>query len=169
MSGDREASAGVQPCTVHGAVIDTNVWLDLYWFRDPAAQPLAQALEAQAVRALRSERTDAELRAVLARPQFQGAAAGSDEALASGERNSAILERWYQCAQAVQTTRAAPWACRDPDDQKFLDLAWSAGASVLLTKDRDLLDLAHRARRAGLCITGPREFSLAQLAGGGLR
>ncbi|MGY6555109.1 MAG: putative toxin-antitoxin system toxin component, PIN family [Wenzhouxiangella sp.] len=34
--------------------------------------------------------------------------------------------------------------CRDPDDQKFLDLAISARADWLITGDPDLLELAEQ-------------------------
>jgi predicted nucleic acid-binding protein len=37
--------------------------------------------------------------------------------------------------------------CKDPDDQKFLELAFSSGADVLITKDRALLDLSRRKKR----------------------
>lgn len=40
--------------------------------------------------------------------------------------------------------------CADPDDQKFLQLALAAGASWLLSKDKELLKLDRRTRRAGL-------------------
>lgn len=46
--------------------------------------------------------------------------------------------------------------CRDPDDQKFLTLAASVGASILYTRDRDLLRLRGIAqKRCRLCITTP--------------
>ena len=40
--------------------------------------------------------------------------------------------------------------CADPDDQKFLQLALAARASWLLSKDKELLKLDRRTRRAGL-------------------
>lgn len=40
--------------------------------------------------------------------------------------------------------------CRDRDDQKFLELAYQAGAVALLTRDDELLRLARRAKRDGL-------------------
>ena len=36
--------------------------------------------------------------------------------------------------------RTAP-QCRDPNDQKFIDLAITAGAAALITRDNDLLSL----------------------------
>jgi predicted nucleic acid-binding protein len=45
--------------------------------------------------------------------------------------------------------------CRDPLDQKFLDLAVSVRAGWLITRDRDLLKLARKTRRQGLLIVTP--------------
>jgi predicted nucleic acid-binding protein len=47
--------------------------------------------------------------------------------------------------------------CHDPHDQKFLDLAFSAQAAVLLTEDEAPLALARKGRGFGLQIS-PREF-----------
>jgi predicted nucleic acid-binding protein len=50
--------------------------------------------------------------------------------------------------------------CRDRDDQKFLELAFAAKASVLLTRDKALLRLAGRTRRrCGFDIVAPRDWS----------
>lgn len=52
--------------------------------------------------------------------------------------------------------------CRDPEDDMVLECCRAARASVLITGDRDLLDLAERVRRiAGLrrlAILTPRAF-----------
>lgn len=128
-------------------VIDTNVWLDLFVFDDWAARPLAQALQSGALLPIRSEHTDAELQAVLARPLFAAK-------LSPGAR-AALINRWQALARCVAASHAAPWSCRDPHDQKFLDLAYSAQAQTLFTKDRALLRLARAARRNGLQIASP--------------
>jgi len=127
-------------------VIDTNIWLDLYIFADPAARELASALAAGTLRAARSDATDTELRRVLARPAFaaRAAALGPDP-----------LHAWESLAERSTATRPAPWLCSDADDQKFLDLAYSVSAVALFTKDRALLRLARRARAAGLAIRSP--------------
>ncbi len=135
-------------CAAPGrVVIDTNVWLDLFVFRDPGVGELGQALRAGSLLAVRSQRTDAELLEVLTRPQFKQrlAAAGSP----------ALLHRWRTLAHCVEERVSAPWTCSDPEDQKFLDLACSAAAQALFTKDHALLRLARAARRAGLQIIKP--------------
>jgi predicted nucleic acid-binding protein len=74
-----------------GAVLDTNVLLDLLLFDDPSTRPLRAAIEAAALRPLRSADCDAEFAEVLARAQF-----GLDEA--SRRR---ILERWAGCSEPI--------------------------------------------------------------------
>ena len=48
--------------------------------------------------------------------------------------------------------------CRDPHDQKFLDLAFSAQAAVLLIEDEAPLALARKALGFGVHILFPRQF-----------
>jgi predicted nucleic acid-binding protein len=45
--------------------------------------------------------------------------------------------------------------CADPDDQMFIDLAWSTAAAWLFSRDRALLDLARPALARGVRITTP--------------
>jgi len=128
-------------------VIDTNVWLDLFVFHDPASQALAHALRRGSLQPVRNQRTDAELLAVLARPQFV--------AKLPSAATANLLRHWQELARGVPESPAAPWVCGDPADQKFLDLAYGARARALFTKDRALLRLARAARRDGLQIIGP--------------
>ena len=134
------------------AVLDTNVWLDVHFFRNPDAQRLAAALESRDLRTARCEQTDAELAAVLRRPRFDSG---------PGER-SRMLEcvRLWQARTPLFVVHAqAPWRCRDPHDQKFLDLASAASASMLLTKDKALLAVHRTARGDGLMILTPGQFT----------
>ena len=48
---------------------------------------------------------------------------------------------------------SAPWQCQDPDDQVFLNLAYTSKPSVLLSKDNELLKLAKKAVKEGVIIT----------------
>jgi len=127
------------------AVLDTNVLLDLWLFDDPSVRPLRAALEAGSLRALRSADCDAEFQEVVQREQF-----GLDEAA-----RASMFSRWAACSEPIAAVSAAPLTCSDPDDQKFLDAAFSAGADLLLTRDKALLRLAHRAEAAGLRIRKP--------------
>ena len=127
------------------AVLDTNVLLDLWLFDDPSVRALRAAIEAGELRPLRSADCDAEFAAVIGRGQF-----GLDEAA-----QQALLARWTACGEPITDIGPAPLACADPDDQKFLDAAFSAGVELLLTRDKGLLKLDGRAEAAGLRIRKP--------------
>lgn len=126
-------------------VIDTNVLLDLWVFVDPRTDALRAALGHGRVRALRSRDTDDELRDVLGRGQFA----------LHADRQAVLLQTWQAMATLVPRVFAAPWHCTDPQDQKFLDLAHTARAALLFTKDKALLKVNRRARRDGLLIVPP--------------
>jgi putative PIN family toxin of toxin-antitoxin system len=134
------------------AVVDTNVWLDLFLFCDPASQPLARALAGSGWVAARCAQTDAELEAVLQRPRFSSSPGVSPQLRAQ-------LAQWRARALFFELGPQAPWICRDRDDQKFLDLAFAAGAALLLTKDKALLALNRKACRDGLSILTPNQFA----------
>ena len=127
------------------AVIDTNVLLDFWVFDDPAARPLRAAVESGQVNALRSGDSVDELTQVIMREKFE---------LATDARFG-VLRDWDRLATPVERVFAAPFACSDRDDQKFLDLAYSARADWLVTRDKALLKLTRRARRDGLKILLP--------------
>ncbi|MEZ5562550.1 MAG: putative toxin-antitoxin system toxin component, PIN family [Gammaproteobacteria bacterium] len=131
-------------------VVDTNVLLALWLFRDPVVEPLHAAFAAGQLRPVRSAATDAEFAEVLARPGLFSV---------EPERQARLLEAWQAVASPEAAVHAAPWVCRDPLDQKFLDLAVSAGAGWLITRDRDLLKLARKARRQGLLIVTPESWA----------
>ena len=126
-------------------VLDTNVLLDLWVFDDVHARPLRAALEARSIAALRDGASVDELTQVIMRECFK----------LSTERRFDILRRWDRLACDVPQVRPAPIAVSDPDDQMFLDLAYSAPADCLVTRDKALLRLARRARRDGLLIADP--------------
>ena len=127
------------------AVLDTNVLLDLWLFNDPSVRPLRAAIDAGSLRAIRSRECDAEFEEVLAREGF-----GLD-----GAARAEMLTRWARCSEPIEDVAPAPIICADPDDQKFLDAAFTVRADWLLTRDKALLRLARRAVAAGLRITRP--------------
>jgi putative PIN family toxin of toxin-antitoxin system len=127
-------------------VLDTNVLLDFWVFDDPRSRALREALDAGRIQALRDGATVDELAEVLSRPRF------GLEAV----RQMALLRDWDRLALAEPAALgASPLRCADPLDQKFLDLAASARADWLVSKDKALLKLARRARTLGLAILLP--------------
>ena len=126
-------------------VVDTNVLLDFWVFDDPRARAARDALIEGRLAAVRCEECDDEFARVLERPRIDlRIRANSGDVTA--ER---IKQRWRALARHCGPLRASPWRCRDAGDQKFLDLAHTAGAELLLTKDRALLDLGRRTGRGG--------------------
>jgi putative PIN family toxin of toxin-antitoxin system len=126
-------------------VLDTNVALDLFVFRDPACERLMDALRRGVVVAVVDEPCRAEWLAVLAYPAFGLAAAAQSEAAATFDRWVA----WLPAPALVARPDVKLPRCADPDDQKFLELALAAGAQCLLSKDKALLQLARRTAREG--------------------
>lgn len=124
-------------------VLDTNVLLSLFVFADSRLAPLRERLEAGQWRALTSASCLEEFRRVLAYPEFGLGEAAQREAFAAYER---LVER----VTALPPSRASLPLCKDPDDQKFLELARDGGAHWLVTSDKALLKLARRGRLAAL-------------------
>lgn len=135
-------------------VIDTNILLDLLVFDDQRAHPLRAALNESQLIALGSAYTVAEFLDVIARPQFNLNAEEQTKA------HQQLLE-WLTIEQeeAIQT---APWKCKDKDDQIYLNLAFSHRPCTLLSKDKQVLKLAKRARQHDVVITNDHnKFLLA--------
>lgn len=131
-------------------VLDTNVLLALWVFTDPEVDLLRAALGRGEAVPVRSAGTDAELADVLARPGLFDV---------PPQRQSELLAQWKSQARLVGNIQPAPCRCRDPKDQKFVDLAVSAGARWLITRDKDLLKLRRKVRATGLTITVPAGYS----------
>ncbi len=60
-----------------------------------------------------------------------------------GLRAADVLAHFDRHALVVDTPSKAPVTCRDPDDQKFIDLA-VARQALLLSKDRAVLSMKKR-------------------------
>jgi len=124
-------------------VLDTNVVLDLFVFRDPGVAPIAAAIGSGAAVPVTSHACIEELRRALAYPQL-----GLD-----APAQSAALERFMAqttlCDFAALSVPVEMPRCTDTDDQKFLELAWHSNARCLVTKDKALLRLARAVAKLG--------------------
>jgi putative PIN family toxin of toxin-antitoxin system len=111
-------------------VLDTNVVLSGLLF--PGSTPSRALLKAQAGEVLASDATLLELVEVMSRARF-------DRYVERRVRQRLMAEFANACepVQIVSPIRA----CRDPRDDKFLDVAVHGRADVIVTGDRDLLDL----------------------------
>lgn len=142
----------VQPPRV---VLDTNICLDLLLYRDAGCRELADALAAGRWHAVSRADCRDEWLHVLRYPQFR-----VDEAqyVQLVHAFDALMQPWLRDQEAM----AELPVCRDPDDQKFIELAWQARATALVSKDKDVLKLARRARRRGLfAIVSPQGWRQA--------
>ncbi len=118
-------------------VLDTNIVLDVFVFSDPATALLKQALAARKPQWIVTTPMREELARVLAYPKIAAR-------LAFYQLTSAqVLAQLDALAQWVDVAPKAVVTCRDPDDQKFIDLA-VAHQAVLLSKDRDVLCMKKR-------------------------
>ncbi len=118
-------------------VIDTNIVLDLFVFKDPLAQPLALALANQTYKWIATAPMRDELERVLDYPNI---ALRLDAAQITA---TGVLAQFDAQVQWMDVAPRATLICRDPDDQKFIDLAL-AHQTILLSKDRAVLCMAKR-------------------------
>jgi uncharacterized protein len=104
-------------------------------------------------RILASDATLMELAEVLSRPKF-------DPYVTIEERQAflRLLGRIVERVSVVHVVRA----CRDPRDDKFLELAVNGAAGMIITGDSDLLAL-HPFRN--ITIISPAAFLASRLAG----
>ena len=130
------------PAPTKPIVIDTNVCLDLFVFRDPRWAPLLAALESGRVRAVTRADCRDEYRIVLHYAHLPLDDSTRPEAEA---RFDALIEVVAPTSRALRLP-----VCTDRDDQKFLEIARDADAAILVTKDKALLKLAKRTARDGL-------------------
>jgi predicted nucleic acid-binding protein len=78
---------------------------------------------------------------------------------------AACIAQCRRIAKRIDAPAPAPRGmlpvCRDADDQKFLEAALAANAEFLITKDRELLELAKKRARVPFRILTPAEFRAA--------
>ena len=132
-------------------VLDTSVIISR--FMCPQSVP-GQAVERAKTEAtlLVSEETIAELLDVLSRPKFTKYINAADA--------SAIAQAIADIAEIVHVTTTIA-ACRDPDDNKFLALALTGCAHVIVTGDDDLLTLHPFS---DIAIVTPKQFVFESLS-----
>ena len=123
-------------------VLDTNVVLDLWLFADPRFAGLAQALS----HSLRWVAT-AEMREELSRVlRYEHVMRLCEK---RGVQAEELLRRFDELALLCPVAPKAPYTCKDPDDQKFIDLALAQRAT-LYSKDKYVLALRNRLARLNI-------------------
>ena len=141
-------TCGVEATTNWGqtpisVVLDTNVLLDLWLFDDPRFDGLAEQLMRQQLRWLSTAEMREEFRRVLDYAHL---------ALKREQRGLSVVDLlacFDQLAHLCEPAPKAPYVCKDPDDQKFIDLA-VAHQATLYSKDKYVLALKNRLARLGI-------------------
>ena len=125
-------------------VLDTNIVLDLFVFKDEAVAALHDQLVDRKVEWFATSPMREELACVLRYEQI-GARMGAANVSAPQ-----VLQSFDEHAQIVAVAASSKVTCRDADDQKFIDLAIERGAT-LLSKDKHVLSL--RRKLAAMDVT----------------
>ncbi len=137
-------------------VLDTNVCLDLFVFRDPRWALLLSAMKNGEVETWTRDDCRKEWSIVLGYPHLK-----LDEA--ARIQVTTEFDALIRCLPVPEPDAAQlklP-VCKDKDDQKFLELSRDIKADVLITKDKALLKLARKTRRDGLfSIMTPEAWTL---------
>jgi uncharacterized protein len=134
-------------------VLDTNVVLDWLLFQDIRCASLGRLLLASRLQWHATASMRGELVSVLPRPQFQRWLPNCEHMLSTFDNLVRMCPEPPSIARSTASLR-----CRDPDDQKFIDLATAVGAQWLLSKDRALLALARPARALGVQVLTPAQW-----------
>ena len=146
----REAAA---PSSRTRVVLDTNVSLDLLLFDDPSTRTLRAALDDGQLDWIATEAMGAEFARVLGYPAI------ARQCLTRGRSAQALQAAWFATVRIVPEPGATAVRCSDPDDQGFIDLALRHGA-LLLSRDRAVLQLAHRLASSGVTVRSAFDASV---------
>ena len=123
-------------------VLDTNVCLDLFVFRDPSVKPFHDAIKANTFHVITRKDCREEWLRVLDYPKL-------DLNELEKERSKLEFDKLIHLISPEERDHHLLPACSDKDDQKFLELAFDARAACLITKDKALLKLARKNIRNG--------------------
>ncbi len=123
-------------------VLDTNIVLDLFVYFDPLQANLDKALRAGSLQWLATSAMRDELARVL------DYASLAKRRLVNNQSLNDVLAQMDSLATYVDAAPKAPYTCKDPDDQIFIDLACHHQC-LLLSKDKAVLALCSRMARVG--------------------
>ncbi len=126
-------------------VLDTNIVLDLWVFDEPQVAALRNHIEAGTSAWIATAAMREELARVLAYPQI------AKRLTARALPADAVLAHFDRHAQLQPDAPKAPYACKDADDQKFIDLAVQHTAA-LHSKDAQVLCMKKRLARCGVAL-----------------
>ena len=142
MSAELSATVTAAPVRV---VLDTNIVLDLWLYKDAATPTLLAALENKSVQWLATQVMRDELERVLAYTHIVKRLAFSQ--LTAED----ILVQFDAHVQLMPIAAKALYVCKDGDDQKFIDLA-AQHKTQLISKDKAVLTMRNRMARLGVAV-----------------
>ena len=126
-------------------VLDTNIVLDLWVFDEPKAADLRNSVEMGNSGWIATAAMREELARVLAYPQIV------KRLTARALPADTVLAHFDRLVQLQPDAPKAPYVCKDPDDQKFIDLA-VAHTAALHSKDAQVLCMKKRLERCGVAM-----------------
>jgi len=138
------------PDTTGMLVLDTNIALDLFVFQDSATETLRTLVERADGTWIATVAMREELVRVLAYPQI------ARRLNAQARPAQDVLDAFDRCTRTVPEASKVAYTCKDPDDQKFIDLA-AEHRATLVSKDDAVLCMAKRLARVGVQVC--REWS----------
>ena len=130
-----DAVAPASPLPI--VILDTNALLDWRVFKDPAAQPIAQAIVEGRMRWIACPSMEQEWHQVWPRSYLK-----------AWQPDPMLTLTVFQHAEFVDEPPRGPFRCKDPDDQRFIDLAVAHQCTVL-SKDQAVLCMAKRLLALG--------------------
>jgi len=149
----REGATSTPQARPWRVLLDTHVLLELWLFQQPSLMGLGGALAERKIVWCASQPMLDELAHVRARPWE-----------ARWNPRPELFTPEPLCTLLAPPDNPAPWRCRDPDDQKFLDLAYARRPLRLWSRDRALLHWRKRALPLGITIETPETGWAAWLA-----
>lgn len=130
---------------MYTVIFDTNLLLDFFVFKEPSTECFwRSALNKDFLVCTDAAALD-ELKDVLQRPQFKCSAQDAEN----------ILREYLSVALLKEENTKSCALCRDPLDQKFLDLAVSIAPCILITKDKLVLKCAGKLKKENVLILNP--------------
>jgi putative PIN family toxin of toxin-antitoxin system len=139
-------------------VLDTNVCLDLFVFKDPRWAALFAAMQSGTIDVITREDCRNEWLRVLDYPHLPVTPEIKAAAIAE-------FDQYIRCLPIAPVNTFGLPICTDHDDQKFLEIALSAHAHYLVTKDKALLKCAKKTAKRGMfTILAPQAWHAELLA-----
>src|SRR6478736_6228254 len=134
MTSNENISAMI-PKPFKRVVLDTNVCLDLFVFHDPRWNALLDALRQGQLEAVTRSDCRNEWLIVLNYPHLPL----DETSRTKAKQDYDALIGCIDILESRPRMEVRLPICRDPDDQKFLEIARDADAHTLITKDKALL------------------------------